>query len=371
MPFLFKLAKRLSVIYGKQRHPSFLTVLLPVHAPITIVARCALLPLGVLVSAPVTSMAQGTDTVAQSIDTTLVLDVEAAGIDTVSASHSRQMLPYARRGRVVTWSASAGSITADGLFTAPASPGVYTTCAQSYAGTISCNDVIVTPAPSARPATPAPLPPARPPPPAMNAADSILARLPRAVVAVTVPVEPRQDSRVLVRVLLDPLGNLTGSPASERAAGLHVERGTTFYSSTMSAQLVATGAEVTPSTPTVVGVPSRGSTQWTWVLQPRKPGRQKLWITLGVVGPSLAGAQLRVYALERDYTIRRNWWATVGGFIPQDLLRIGGALIAAAGLVWAWLKKVKPAAALVWARLKKVKPARAPRRRPSGSATSR
>src|SRR5919106_917786 len=146
MPFLFKLAKRLSVIYGEQQHLSSLAVLLPVNV---------LLPLSVLVSAPLASMAQGTDTAMQSIDTTLVLDMDAAGIDTVSASQSKRMFPYARRGRVVTWSASAGTITAEGLFTAPTSPGAYTTCAQSYAGTISCNDVIVTGMPPAPPATPA------------------------------------------------------------------------------------------------------------------------------------------------------------------------------------------------------------------------
>jgi hypothetical protein len=337
MPFLFKLAKRLSVIYGEQKHPPFLTVLLPLHVPITIVARCALLLVGLLLPAPPASMAQNTYTVAQSTDTTLVFDSSTAGIDTMTVSTSKRMSPYVRRGRVVTWSASAGTITTDGLFTAPASPGVYTLCAQSHGGTISCRDVSVTAPP---PVPAAPPPPTVPPAPlAMNAADSLLAGLPLAAVAVVLPVEPRQDSSIVVRVLLAPIGMLTDSLASERSAGMHVEHGTTFYSSSMSAQLVATGADVTASTPPVVGVPSGHLTQWTWVLHPRTPGRQKLWITLGVVGASLAGAPLRVYALERDYTIRRNWWGTVGEFIPRDLLRIGGVLLAAGGLVLAWLKK--------------------------------
>jgi len=224
-------------------------------------------------------------------------------------------------GAAITWTAAGGSISASGLFTAPEWPGEYRVCAQSP-GVLSCALVRVLPN--------------------LNAADSLLARLPHAVVAVAVPVEVRQDSSVVVRLLLDPSGNPNDSLAPERAAGMQVEHDTTFYFPNMRAQLVATGADVTPATPLLLDVPSSDRTSWSWVLHPRNPGRQKLWITLGVVGASPAGAQLRVYSIERHYTIRRDWWRTLVEFIPRDLLRIGGVLLTAATLFWAWFKNVKP-----------------------------
>src|SRR2546429_2999936 len=200
-------------------------------------------------------------------------------------------------GAAITWTASGGSISVSGLFTAPEWPGEYQVCAQSP-GVLGCALVRVFPN--------------------LNAADSLLARLPHAVVAVAVPIEVRQDSSIVVRLLLDPSGNLKDSLAPERAAGMHVEHGTTFYFSSMRAQLVATGADVTPVTPLLLDVLSSDRTSWSWVLHPKSPGRHKVWITLGVVGASPAGAQLRVYSLERAYTIRRDWWVTLVEFIPRD-----------------------------------------------------
>jgi hypothetical protein len=51
-------------------------------------------------------------------------------------------------GDAVTWTASAGSITASGLYTAPASPGQYQVCAQAP-GFLACELVVVIPRPQA------------------------------------------------------------------------------------------------------------------------------------------------------------------------------------------------------------------------------
>src|SRR5205814_7283216 len=102
----------------------------------------------------------------------------------------------------VTWSASAGSISPDGLYTAPESPGRYQVCGQADR-LLSCAPVLVISEPTAPLATSA-----SPPPLALNAADSLLAKLPLALVAVAVPVEVREDSDVVVRLILDPSSTL-------------------------------------------------------------------------------------------------------------------------------------------------------------------
>src|SRR5205823_3912827 len=135
-----------------------------------------------------------------------------------------------------------------------------------------------------------------------------------AAVAVAIPVEVLPDSVVVVRLLLDPRGSsaetLRDSLAPEAAAGMLVVPGTAYYSSSMTALLTASGAEVVPATPPTVAVTSKG-TGWTWVLHPTKPGHQQLWITLSALGVTRTGAPVRGYYLAPFYTIRRDWWRIV------------------------------------------------------------
>ena len=184
----------------------------------------------------------------------------------------------------------------------------------------------------------------------MNAADSVRGQLSHAAVAVAVPVEVREDSDIVVRLLIDPSRSahlLSDSLASEHSAGMHVEPGTTPYGPTMTARLAATGAVVSLSTAPVVAVPSRGLTGWTWVLHPTKAGQQHLWITLTVVGVMPAG-ELPVYSLARDYAVRPDWRGKVGDFVWHYWWQIGTIAVA----VVLWLTHVP---ARMWGYLKKPK----------------
>ncbi len=184
---------------------------------------------------------------------------------------------FALVGRSVTWATSnvaVASVAGGGLVTGVA-PGITTITATSE-GMSGTSSVAVEGAPRVA----IPTGPTRS---RMNAADSVRGQLLSAAVAVALPVEVRQDSDVVVRLLIDPTGSakvLGDSLASERAAGMHVEPGTTLYGSRMTARLAATGAEVPVPTSPVLLVQSRGLTTWTWVLHPKNPGPQRLWITL-------------------------------------------------------------------------------------------
>src|SRR5437016_8941509 len=65
------------------------------------------------------------------------------GVDTVEAFTTKRVMPDVG-GEATTWTASAGTITPSGLYTAP-SPGEYQVCAQAP-GFLSCGRVLVTPA---------------------------------------------------------------------------------------------------------------------------------------------------------------------------------------------------------------------------------
>jgi len=110
----------------------------------------------------------------------------------------------------------------------------------------------------------------------------------------------------------------------------------------MIARLAATGADISLSTPPIVAVPSRGLTGWTWVLHPKKPGRQRLWITLTVVGVTTAGAELPEYSFKSEYTVSRDWRGKVGDFVWQYWWQLLTGLVTVAALVWGYLKKWKP-----------------------------
>src|SRR5205823_9237544 len=118
-----------------------------------------------------------------------------------------------------------------------------------------------------------------------NAADSVLAGLPLADVAVVVPVEVGQGSDVVVRLILDPSRTLRDSLPGEvgRAASMHIEYGITPYAPSMRAALVAPGADVTSPGPAVMAVPNRARTVWMWAFHATDPGRRKLLITLSNV----------------------------------------------------------------------------------------
>ena len=227
--------------------------------------------------------------------------------------------------RAVTWVTSnpAVALVDDSGLVRSVAPGTVTITATSE-GKSSTSRVTVTKAPTRS---------------RMNAADSLRALLPQAAVAVAVPVEVREGSDVVVRLLIDPSRSarvLEDSLALERAAGMHVELGTTFYGSSMTALLTASGAKVDRKTPDPIGVTSRGTTSWTWVLQPTEPGRRRLWVTLTVVG-AMPG-ELPAYSLARDYTIRPNWWTEVGTFLKEYWPQLG-ALLAALTILWRLLKK--------------------------------
>ena len=150
--------------------------------------------------------------------------------------------------------------------------------------------------------------------PLAGAQHSILATLPRAAVAIAVPAIVRQDSVVVVRLILDPRGSteaLRDSMTSEGAAGMHVKRDTARYASSMTALLSAPGADVVRVTPAVVAVPSKGVSGWTWVLRPTRPGRQQLWVILTATELTRTGAEAQVYLFDPYYTISRDPWRTL------------------------------------------------------------
>jgi len=246
---------------------------------------------------------------------------------------------FALVGRSVTWATSnvaVASVAGGGLVTGVA-PGITTITATSE-GMSGTSSVAVEGAPRVA----IPTGPTRS---RMNAADSVRGQLLSAAVAVALPVEVRQDSDVVVRLLIDPTGSakvLGDSLASERAAGMHVEPGTTLYGSRMTARLAATGAEVPVPTSPVLLVQSRGLTTWTWVLHPKNPGPQRLWITLTVVGVTPAGGELPTYSLVREYTVRRDLLGKIGDFLWQYWPKLLTGLVTLAAFVWGYLKKLKP-----------------------------
>src|SRR5256885_7840334 len=65
------------------------------------------------------------------------------GVDTVEAFTTKRVMPDVG-GEATTWTASGGSITPSGIYTAP-SPGEYQVCAQAP-GFLRCQRVLVTPA---------------------------------------------------------------------------------------------------------------------------------------------------------------------------------------------------------------------------------
>jgi len=167
--------------------------------------------------------------------------------------------------------------------------------------------------------------------PSMNAADSVRVQLPSAAVAVAVPVEVRQDSDVIVRLLLDPRASketLSDWLASDGAEGMHIQPGTTLYSPSMTALLTAPGDDVSQTTPAAQAVPSTDRTGWTWVLHTGKPGRRQLWITLSARGVAASGADLTLYSFAPHYIIRRDWWLTLRAWGDRVVWVLIGAVIA-------------------------------------------
>src|SRR6266568_4974128 len=262
------------------------------------------------------------------------------GIETVQASTTVRVMPDVAAS-AVEWTASGGNITPSGLYTAPASPGEYQVCAQAP-GFLRCERIFV--------------------PPQAPAADTSKALPAKPVASVT--VSPSTASATvggtlqLVATMKDSRGFAlvgrsvtwaTSNVAVASVAGGGLVTGVapgittiTATSSRMTARLAATGAEVPVPTSPVLLVQSRGLTTWTWVLHPKNPGPQRLWITLTVVGVTPAGGELPTYSLVREYTVRRDLLGKIGDFLWQYWPKLLTGLVTLAAFVWGYLKKLKP-----------------------------